>query len=413
MSNALAIAATTATLRELLLKAKDLAGVANLDVTTQPLDVASESESTAQLNLFLYQTVVNGGWRNLDMPRQVRPGETAAPPLSLNLHYLITAYGRDVGSDKDVLSDRLLGAAMSLLHDHSVLSRNEIVEVHEPSGLADQFERLRITPLPMGVEDMSKLWTIFQTEYRISAAYEVTVVLIDSRRSPPSPLPVLKRGKEDRGPTAVVGGAPNLREIRLPRSQSAASLGEEITIVGGQLTTDATKVRFKNLREKDPISLDPAAGATPDEIAVGIPNAAQDVLDWTPGFYTIALVQQRSDMPIVSNELAFALAPRITVTPTSATLSPLPVQKEDLTFDLTCEPNVLPSQRIVLLFGGRQITVPAVAGPTTKLKITVPNVERGKYVVRLRVDGVDSIPVKYQGSPPIPEFEPAQTVMVT
>jgi hypothetical protein len=33
-------------------------------------------------------------------------------------------------------------------------------------------------------------------------------------------------------------------------------------------------------------------------------------------------------------------------------------------------------------------------------------------VVRLRVDGVDSIPVSYTGSPPLPQFDAAQTVSV-
>ena len=105
MSNALAIAACTATLRNLLLAgipALD-SSLSDLQVTTQPPDLARRNVTTSQLNVFLYQTVVNAAWRNLDMPRQVRPGETGAPPLPLNLHYLLTAYGRGE-NDNDAVS---------------------------------------------------------------------------------------------------------------------------------------------------------------------------------------------------------------------------------------------------------------------------------------------------------------------
>ena len=83
MSNALAIAACTVTLRNLLLTgipALD-STLSDLQVTTQPPDLARKNVTTSQLNLFLYQTVLNAAWRNLDMPRQVRPGETGVPPL--------------------------------------------------------------------------------------------------------------------------------------------------------------------------------------------------------------------------------------------------------------------------------------------------------------------------------------------
>jgi hypothetical protein len=44
--------------------------------------------------------------------------------------------------------------------------------------------------------------------------------------------------------------------------------------------------------------------------------------------------------------------------------------------------------------------------------VTFPAVSAGTYVVRLRVDGVDSDPVHYVGSPPLPEFDPASQVVV-
>ena len=75
MSNSLAIAAVTATLRNLLVAgfAGDGA-VADTAFTTQPPDKA-RSGTTNQLNLFLYQTTPNAAWRNQSMPH-VKPGES-------------------------------------------------------------------------------------------------------------------------------------------------------------------------------------------------------------------------------------------------------------------------------------------------------------------------------------------------
>jgi len=82
--------------------------------------------------------------------------------------------------------------------------------------------------------------------------------------------------------------------------------------------------------------------------------------------------------------------------------------------------------RVLLIFGERQIkpdtiTTPANPALPTTLDFTVPEnnaagdpvTVAGDYVVRLRVDGVDSIPVVYAGTPPIPAFDTAQTVVVS
>ena len=192
----------------------------------------------------------------------------------------------------------------------------------------------------------------------------------------------------------------------------------QTTIVGGQLTIDATKVRFTNLRGMDPLSLNPVAGAKPDEITVAIPNDAQDMSRWTPGFYTLAMMQQRDPdvPPIVSNELALAVAPRITVTLEGTAVE----DAEHFTVDIkiACSPRLTAGQHALLLFGERQVAVTSTNNPIdpalpTTLTFTVFGVKAGDYVLRLRVDGVDSIPVKYNGTPPVSEFDPAQTVTVS
>jgi Pvc16 N-terminal domain len=420
MSNPLAIAATTATLRSLLDAQVPLAVPAipsSFGVTTFPPDVAAKeySDEKIGLNLFLYQTVASAAWRNMDTPVSIRPGETGLPALALNLHYLITAYGKDDPTLGNV-SQRILGAAMSVLHDHPLLGREEIKDALGGNDLGGQFERIRVTPLPVGVDELSKLWMMFQTQYRVSAVYEANVVLIDSRRPVKAALPVLRRGEEDRGAIAVAGGAATLTGVRPPNAQPSTRLGEDAVFTAENLSGNDNELRLTHQRTGKTISFAGIAAASNGEISIHVPSLAQSpgaMLDWTPGFYMADIVQKRPELPdrnISSNQIPFALAPRVTVAP--------PVfNAGSMQITLTCAPRARASQRVLLLFGSSQFApVPPLAPPAEEhaelaehvFKFNKP--EAGDYVVRLRVDGVDSIPVVTQGG--LPSFDPAQMVTV-
>src|SRR5262245_45040584 len=148
MSNELAIAAVTRTLRQLIDDAvkeavppnipSDVQLTNQVQVTILPLDKARDSNATTnQVNLFLYHTVPDAAWRNQDLPRQARPGELSRPPLALSLYYLITAYGQD---NNELISQFLLCRAMRALHDHALLMPGEISNALAASELHDQVE---------------------------------------------------------------------------------------------------------------------------------------------------------------------------------------------------------------------------------------------------------------------------------
>jgi hypothetical protein len=412
MSNVLAIAATTRTLRNLLLAQMPTldAELSDLEVTLQPPDVARKGISKAQLNLFLYQVVANAAWRNLDLPGQVRAGETAPPPLALNLHYVITAWGRGE-SDIDALSHRVLAAAMSTLHDRGVLDGTDIRNALADNDLANQIERVRVTPLPQSVDELSRLWTAFQTNYRTSAAYEAAVVLIDSQAAARAPLPVLRRGAQDRGVIATASAAAVLDALTLPHAQTAVRLGEDIVLGGRQLLTQDAVARFSSPRLDAPIDIAPQAGEA-GSLRVHLADSSEDptaAARWAPGIYTVALrVQPPGLPPLLSNELPLALAPVIT-------LGSLAAAPGDFTLNLTCTPRLRDGQRVFLLFGDRLLTPASLANPAdaqqpTALSFQLTGVASGTYTVRLRVDGADSIPVDFSGS--VPAFAVDQQVVV-
>src|SRR5262245_9751178 len=436
MSNHLAIAAVTATLRQLL-----IAGVPDLpgnNVTTRPPDRArTANDSSDQLNLFLYQTTLNPAWRNGDLPRQSGYGDVGQPPLALNLHYLITAFGQ---GDDDTLSHRWLGAAMRALHDHPLLGANEIRAVVAGNDLHSQVERVRITPQPLSLEEMSKLWTTFQTQYRISAAYQVDVVLIESRRPARTALPVLRRGESDQGVDAVAGvSLPIIDDIQLPHRQSSALLGDEIVISGRNLG-DLVGVRFTAVNGRlgvndQPLTFTlqfPAAQGDDARVRVTLPNDAAAHAAHPAGFYSVAVVVKRGPKDWSSNELPLAIAPRI-----EAIAPPNPVARNaagEVTLTITCSPrirlaegdatNMRFAQQVSLLLGtARQLSPtlpPPAPGPptpaptstnTVAFTFKVENNEVGDYFVRLRVDGVDLPIVNRSVTPPV--FAASHVVTIT
>ena len=208
MSSPSAIATVTATLQNLLT-------AVTTTVTTKPPASARNGGTGEQLNVFLYSVAHSPAFRNAPMPHQSRDGERSHPPLALVLKYMVTAYGL---SDDDISGQELMGKAMSLLHDHPLLGPSDIQGITPDSNLQNQVERVRITPDTLSLDDMSKLWSSFQSaDYHLSVAYEVSVVLIESDRPARTPLPVLKRGEDDRGAWTDVevhtgaDGAPTIR----------------------------------------------------------------------------------------------------------------------------------------------------------------------------------------------------------
>ena len=390
MSNALAIAAVTETLRSLLTQ-----GVGISDVTASPLDNARRSATGNQINLFLYQVLPNAAWRNQDIPRQVKQGETGQPPLALTLSYLITAYS---GDDNDTSSHALLGGAMRVFHDHATLNTADIAEVTSPidaaftSDLKNHFEHIRITLQPLTFDEMSKLWTTFQTHYRVSAAYQVSAVLIESRRQVKVPLPVLQRGPDDRGVASqpdMTPPFPVLRSVQLPERQVSAQPGDIIVLTGSRLGASTARLSSSLF----PHPSQPTTQVVSDtELKITLPA------DLAAGFYTIAVTLTTASGQTPSNELSLGVAPVI-VPPLPRTVARV---SGAATIDLACSVGVLSKQRVSLLLGDYEVHAEPPSSPPpatrTNFQFVIKPLADGTFPVpigtglltRLRIDGVDS-----------------------
>lgn len=407
MSNPLAIAAVTSTLRNLLTSAAlEDPELLDIDVSTQPPGVARDGSDASQLNLFLYSTSVDTVFSNTPMPGQSKNGESSLPPLALVLKYLITAYGRN---NDDINGHRLMGRSMSALHDHPLLGRAEIETALPDADLHNQLERIRITHDALSVDDMSKLWTSFQSEYRLSTGYEVSVVLIESGRPSKTPLPVLTRGEDDRGVSAqgdLTPPFPAITEIIFPDQQARALPGDTLRLNGHHLDGDTVMVRFSHPRLINPIEIVASAG-TARQVSVQIPdNPAQ----WRVGFYSIeVIISKAGEQDRATNLLPLPLAPRIMAI---APANPVPRDGSgNVTLTLTCNPQLHADQRVALLLGDREVLADDHPVQTSTLTFTIEDAPLGSRYLRLRVDGVDSLLVDRSVIPPA--FDSAMEVVIT
>ncbi|NJM65776.1 MAG: DUF4255 domain-containing protein [Acaryochloris sp. RU_4_1] len=412
MSNPLAIAAVTTTLHSLIfLGVREELGSGS--ITALPLDKARSNREGNQVNLFLYHTMPNPAWRNERSMRGKLP-QAGKSPLALDLFYLLTIYGQN---DSETKSHRLLGSVLSILYDHSTLSRTEIeaaTEIELPdSDLHRQIEQITITPEHLAFEEISQLWRGFQAQYRVSVAYKVSVVMIDSTLLPQSALPVLSRNGETQGATVYPGLAPTLQGIRLPHRQASAQFGDIIALNGSHLDSRNLTVQFHNVRLGHTLKLTPLPEQTETQLQVRLPSPADParaIAQWWAGFYRLSVVVQRPDYEWTTNELPLALAPQVL----SITPQEVPPGRSVLT--LTCWPQIRPEQQVVLLMGDRGIALQDLSSPTdltapSTLTFQLKDMQPGLYVVRLRVDGVDSIPIDFASTPL--QFAENQTLRVT
>ena len=397
MSNSLAIAAVSAVLRDLLNQALIDQGVSAtlgnpVTVTAQPPDRITVGETEQpQLNVFLYHIASNPGWSNSALPSRDRDGiRITNAPLALDLFYLLSAYGKN-----DFDCEILLGCAMQMLHETPVLPRDTIRTAlggNPPASLAaadlaDQIEQIKITPQLVSTEEVWRLWTALQAHYRPTAAYRISVVLLQSSKATKTALPVSQRNI-----ITLPFRLPFIAEI----TPQIVVAGASITLSGQNLKAPQTKVNFGVSGLVDPSTIsDSQIGATlPGGLSAGL-NTVQVVQQLVFG------TPADPHSGFESNVVPFMLAPQITTPP------PLSV-KVGATLTLAVNPPVGRSQRASLVIGAQSITIPArpATGPATTATLDFPipaNFPTGAFPIRLQIDGAQS-PLEVDQNPSSPTF---------
>ncbi|ADW69494.1 DUF4255 domain-containing protein [Granulicella tundricola] len=430
MSTALALASVSYVLVDLLnngLIDHDISSVAgDVSVTAlSPDQIDASSPTNSQLNLFLYNVTQNESWRNDNYPSRNFQGDRISnPPLALNLHYLLTAYGAE-----PFHAEILLGYGMQLLHENPVLPRDAIRRSLKgttvgagnlpsnllnliTSQLAEQVEQVKIWPQMLSTEEISRLWTAFQAKYRPTAAYQASVVLIESTVSTKSSLPVLTRGLY-----AFPSQRPVVTSVLSQRPVPDAKPADQpilfnytLLLQGSSLQGESTTVSFTT-QDAAPTS------TTASMITVPLPagllagaqvlTVNQTLLAGSPP--TSILTQQ-------SEPLSFVLRPTL-VSATVEGLTGAGDSPRNGTLHVVIAPAVDPAQRLILLLNlmetmpttGAGYSFPgpapvstdpsgALSAPTDTFDIPFAGTVPGTYQVRVNVGGVDSIQIAPDGS---------------
>jgi hypothetical protein len=416
MSTALAIAAVTAVLRDLLnnglIDQSVATAVGSVKVTAVAPDLIDLSEfEEPRLNLFLYMVTPNPGWRNAGLPSHTGNGvRLSNPPLALDLHYLLTAYGQE-----DFHAEILLGYGMQLLHETPVLTKAAITTALTPaleagdglppalqalnaSDLAAQVESIRIAPQVMSTEELSRLWSATQAPYRPTAAYMASVVLIESTKRVKAQVGVLT--------PRVTSGAlrgPALREVfATDRADRFLLAGGTAALAGAELAGPAREV----LIDGEALIAAQVQEVRANRITVTLPPSLRAGMHSAQVVYVTPVgsppVLRRGER---SNVAGFALHPRVKqrddgagrleddITVTNLTGTGTAPRSATVTVRLA--PDLAPNQEVQLelVRAGALRAIVAAPPPTAAtdtVAFAVRDVEAGTYLLRVRVDGAES-----------------------
>jgi hypothetical protein len=348
----------------------------------------------------------NPAWRNVGLPSVAVDGKTrlSSPPLALDLHYLLTAYG-----SADWQAEGLLGYALMMLHENSIITRDDIsfalsnlsgtnnmIPALKLSTLADQVEMIKITPATLGREEMAWLWTALKADYRPTFPFQVSVVLIQPQRNTRLALPVLSRRVK-----AIPIQPAQILSIQLPHGQTAVAFSDTVTVTG-EFLRGVSQVWLSNPRYalQFPVKVSNVSDtsfqfvpATQTTYPAGVP----------PGIYN--LVAQFTDPTGTTvlrstNSLPIGLAATLPDQAQTATHNP----DGSLTVSVNFTPNVWEGQDVALSLSSTQPPIPpaalfsatAPAQPFTGHNnsalsfIFAAGLPAGPLLGRLEVDGVTS-----------------------
>jgi hypothetical protein len=403
MSNYLALGGVSSTLRTLLDDRMEIpplpSGITEISIT---ISTPSEDDDTdvPRINLFLYKVTEDVFLKNQEIPGQGHPAAYGHPPLSLELHYLVTAYGNSMEPNQEfaneTLAHYLLGSAMRVLHDYPVITGDMTTSGGQrilDLNLQGQFEKVVLCLEPISLDDMSKIWTALTLPYRLSAGYVVSVVQIESQNE--RRYPQLVGELPEQGPRVQVVTLITPRIIQLlvkrqgtpPDQKSSnipyARIGDRLDLLGASFNKDDTQIRIGTLL-CPPLTAPPL---TPQSLSVLIPDDAA----LQPGAVAVSAVRQvmmgqppEARPAFESNVAVFMLVPYVTSAVQLAgvvTVNGSRLWQENKDCQVIVGDQVIPAADYT-------------TATSSQIIFPLPALGAGTYPVRVRVNGAESIDAK-------------------
>lgn len=428
MSNHLAIATVTATLQRLLQQSVQNS-VEGARVTTARPEHQGGAIPDTGIALYLYHLKRNTAFGNADTPGRQRRAEVAKRnQLAIDLYYLLSFYG----NDSELETHRLLGSTLQLFEDQTILSGQMIRDtLSDPaysylaeSDLAEQLEMMRFELLPLSTDELSKIWSVFfQTAHALSVCYKVTVLILEGQDPGQRALPVRDR----RLGVSPFGKQPVIEQVFAASGRYDPILASSAVRLHGRMLaspivqirlcgTDITPTQVSETDLVFPLSAVPQAALRIGVQSLQVVHPQGQVREQRRSAVQAA---DRSNLmtlgpihrSVESNVAPFVLRP--TIQQLQVHLEPsLDDELRQVRFEILTDIPVQVGQRVLLCLNERSLEGPhayvfesdRVESATSALIFRTRHIHPGEYLVRLQVDGAESL-LQVDQNPHSPTFE--------
>lgn len=143
-----------------------------------------DMKTSDYLSIFLYQISENSHMKNQPMKR-IESDRLKRPPLSLNLHYVLTPSTKDTANIEGWDACIILGRSMQVLYDNTILEGPTLMDILKDLNREEYYEKIRqirIILNSLSLDDLTKIWNSLDTALMLSVCYEVRVIMIESER---------------------------------------------------------------------------------------------------------------------------------------------------------------------------------------------------------------------------------------
>lgn len=408
MSNHLTIAAVTATLQRMLQVSvqEDVYGARVTTVRPSTLD--SGNPETC-VNIYLYMVTPNTYHSTDNSIRRPKKELVKRTQAALDLQYILSFHGNDA----ELEPQRMLGCVVRTLQDVLIITPNMIRDtLADPTlsflagaDLPEQVEQITIVPTEISVENLSKIWSVFfQTPYALCATYKCSVVFIEGEEPGARALPV-----RDRRHLVMPFGQIVVERVISQRGALEPIVSDSTLLILGRGLHDPTtlvrigEIEIEAQEVNDTKIIFPLTSVPPGVLRAGV----QRLQVVHPGPRSHVTGPYRG---IESNLASFVLRPGIS----SLRVSNVQIWSDGTrSADVTVEFNLIVGQRqlVVLILNEWSVNNSAAymfkasaREEVTELTIPVDKVKAGEYLVRVQVDGAESL-LSYDTDPNSPTFK--------
>ncbi len=290
-------------------------------------------EGDSMLGIYLYHLGEHPQFKNLPAQEDIN-APVQFTPMGLNLYYVLSAFSELGDKSEAAYREQLMmSLAVKAMHDYPILT--DSVMINNASVFDDRLlggkNRFEIALQPLPQNEAVNYWTAGSSPMRLSAYYEVSVVLLEPESIERRPGRVLSYGTHiftKQTPcletstntfSFTIPGEAEPREVTSRPAQ--VSVDNRVSFIGGGLSSDGTTLFIRGGRWQDPTEIEAAWDmvVTENEVSVDVqPTLAGDQV--LPGTYTARVqVTTQKIMPDgssrdflrLSNETPFMITPGI------------------------------------------------------------------------------------------------------